>query len=373
MKNLSHLLDIAKAGYSYPDMAVEANVAQKQAPSPSFKNTKKMMATAFRGNTKPAPLPKSAAAPAFDMDTFNRENPIIEGKEGAELPSTTKRMAKPSKKMDADSQASKMKSTTKKAYQILPSGKASGSSSPNPKPFVRKTRKPDADSQAMRMKSTQKGIFSDVSPHEQMKAKREERASRSVLDPAKMGFADAAVHLNSGKLKNRAWHPPSVVQQKHDPSVKKEFHHHFRQVARNNSPMALPKSFVIPSNEGMIGKGAVHNPAALAAYIGREKYGDEEYAKMSAEGKHHKKKTNKPGGGKRFARLEGKLEHKKSYRAGKLAKAGIGYIEKHYSGKNCAKCHDPLTEDNADIHSATYGERHHRGPLCKGCCAKMRD
>jgi hypothetical protein len=259
------------------------------------------------------------AAQSFDMDAFDRENPVIEGKEFEQLQERRPKFAKPSKKLAADAQASKMKSTTKKAYQVVPPGKAKGSESQSPRSYVAKRQKPDADTQASKMK-------------------------------AMVGAGEAAtMHLEAVSSPFSRFRIPETPKKK---EVKKK---------------ETAKSFVIPADKESVAKAGANDPGALAAYIGRKKYGSKKYAKMSASGKHHKKKTNKPGGGKRFKKLEGELSHK-SFR-----KSPIDYIDKHYSGKSCAKCMDSLSKDNADIHSATYGERHHRGALCVSCAGKMRD
>lgn len=53
---------------------------------------------------------------------------------------------------------------------------------------------------------------------------------------------------------------------------------------------------------------------ALAAWIGMKKYGKKKFEEM-AHAKH--KKSNKPGGGERFKKLENELSHKKSAKKGK--------------------------------------------------------
>ena len=57
--------------------------------------------------------------------------------------------------------------------------------------------------------------------------------------------------------------------------------------------------------------GKVRNPKALAAVIGRRKYGAGRMAQMSAAGRRRKKRGGrrhgKPGGGKRFTALASKL------------------------------------------------------------------
>jgi hypothetical protein len=62
-------------------------------------------------------------------------------------------------------------------------------------------------------------------------------------------------------------------------------------------------------------KGKVYDPAAVAAAIGRKKYGAKKFAEMSAAGKKRKKAPKgkakmAPGGGGRFAKLESEIEEK---------------------------------------------------------------
>lgn len=55
----------------------------------------------------------------------------------------------------------------------------------------------------------------------------------------------------------------------------------------------------------------VRNPRAVAAAIGRKKYGSKRFAKMGAQGRRRAAaagaKTEAPGGGKRFARMTARL------------------------------------------------------------------
>jgi hypothetical protein len=279
-------------------------------------------------------LAKAAtASPAFDMEAFNRDNPVIEGKEFeplSEVSKKPKKIATSKRVANADAQASKMKSTAKKAFDPSWRGgncptcntqmKVGNAPGTNICPRCPQSTPPKLGTTKSVKKSfkvnKRKGIFSALSPHEEMKAKRGERAERQSLDPKKMTFADATVHLNSGKLRNAGWNPPAIANQKRDSGIKRDFHHLLRQTS-HNKPMPLPKSFVIS--------------------------------------------------------IDKQLKKAKSFFPGKLHKADIGYIEKHYSGKYCAKCHDPLKESNADIHSATFGERHFKGAICKSCASKMRD
>lgn len=53
----------------------------------------------------------------------------------------------------------------------------------------------------------------------------------------------------------------------------------------------------------------IKNPGALAAYIGRKKYGKKRFQQMAAKG--DKAKTMEPGGGGRFKKLKAKLKDKK--------------------------------------------------------------
>jgi hypothetical protein len=62
-------------------------------------------------------------------------------------------------------------------------------------------------------------------------------------------------------------------------------------------------------------KGKVYDPAAVAATIGRKKYGAKRFAEMSAAGKKRKKAPKgkakmAPGGGGRFAKLESEIASK---------------------------------------------------------------
>lgn len=59
-----------------------------------------------------------------------------------------------------------------------------------------------------------------------------------------------------------------------------------------------------------LAKSTIRDPAALAAFIGRKKEGKDTFQKQAAAGKYHKKKTDKLGGGKRFAKLEHTLANK---------------------------------------------------------------
>ena len=57
------------------------------------------------------------------------------------------------------------------------------------------------------------------------------------------------------------------------------------------------------------------SPGALAAWIGRRKYGAKKFASMAGKGRTRaaqgKPKTSAPGGGKRFAALKGKLARRR--------------------------------------------------------------
>jgi hypothetical protein len=62
-------------------------------------------------------------------------------------------------------------------------------------------------------------------------------------------------------------------------------------------------------------KGKVFDPGAVAASIGRKKYGAKKFAEMSAHGKNRKKAPKgkakmAPGGGGRFAKLESEIASK---------------------------------------------------------------
>jgi hypothetical protein len=62
-------------------------------------------------------------------------------------------------------------------------------------------------------------------------------------------------------------------------------------------------------------KGKVYDPGAVAAMIGRKKYGEKKFAEMSAAGRKRKKAPKgkakmAPGGGGRFAKLEGEIAEK---------------------------------------------------------------
>ncbi len=62
-------------------------------------------------------------------------------------------------------------------------------------------------------------------------------------------------------------------------------------------------------------KGKVVDPGAVAAAIGRKKYGAKKFAEMSAAGKKRKKAPKgkarmAPGGGGRFAKLEADIASK---------------------------------------------------------------
>lgn len=118
------------------------------------------------------PLNQAHKSAAFDLDAFNKENPVYEGDDRAvSLKTADKRISGPSsaRKQGADEQANRMKmpkvpkkpetgsmkmaSTAKKAYQVLPPGKAQGSISPTPTIPRSKPKRGDADAQAMKMKS----------------------------------------------------------------------------------------------------------------------------------------------------------------------------------------------------------------------------
>jgi len=64
-----------------------------------------------------------------------------------------------------------------------------------------------------------------------------------------------------------------------------------------------------------LNKGKVYDPAAVAAMVGRKKYGEKKFAEMSAAGRKRKKAPKgkakmAPGGGGRFAKLESEISEK---------------------------------------------------------------
>jgi len=67
--------------------------------------------------------------------------------------------------------------------------------------------------------------------------------------------------------------------------------------------------------EKSLEKGKVYDPAAVAAMVGRKKYGEKKFAEMSAAGRKRKKAPKgkakmAPGGGGRFAKLESEISEK---------------------------------------------------------------
>lgn len=142
------------------------------------KPTKRLSRRSFGASRKAGhyrnPLNRVHKGEEFDMEAFNRENPIFEGDSRAvSLKERDKRVSGPSsaKKLGADDQADvatrkmaqkkpnarvggiKMASTAKKGYQVVPPGKARGSESPTPTIPRSKPKREDADTQAVRMKS----------------------------------------------------------------------------------------------------------------------------------------------------------------------------------------------------------------------------
>lgn len=92
----------------------------------------------------------------FDMAAFDRDNPVFDRDErSVPLKAYDQKISAPpkAKKLNADAQARKMKSArTKKAFTMLPPGRARGSESPTPT-IGRKGKKQSADEQANKMKS----------------------------------------------------------------------------------------------------------------------------------------------------------------------------------------------------------------------------
>lgn len=115
------------------------------------------------------PLNQVHKGEEFDMEAFNKENPVFDRDDhSVSLKTADKRLSGPSsaKKMGADAQANKMKpvvkkpaggmkmaSAAKKGFQILPPGKAKGSESPTPTIPRNKPKRGGADEQAYKMKS----------------------------------------------------------------------------------------------------------------------------------------------------------------------------------------------------------------------------
>lgn len=122
-------------------------------------------------------------------------------------------------------------------------------------------------------------------------SQEDKKVSKGLLDP----FSDLLSKANrlEKKRKKAKFSPEPDVFSAKKPNLPKSL----VSLVKKSSETEFPKLTVK--------KGGVKDPGALAAWIGIKKYGKARFEKMSHK-KH--KKSNKPGGGNRFKKLEHELE-----------------------------------------------------------------
>lgn len=140
---------------------VRASKIRMNSPTAAMPKSMKKKGIKYEGAEKSASALSDLVRKSedFDMAAFNRENPVFERDErNVPLKTYDQKISPPkgAKKPSSAVAERKMKSTrTKKAFTMLPPGKAKGSESPTPT-VKRKPSRPSADQQAYRMKSASK-------------------------------------------------------------------------------------------------------------------------------------------------------------------------------------------------------------------------